>query len=171
MLAWSLAAAALASVVAPAPPVPPAPPAIPAQPALTDAIVARDAEFFALYFLGCDPARLRTMLAPDIEFYHDKGGFVFRDADAMIADYAKECAARKTPDAWRSRRELARASLHVDPVPGHGAIADGEHYFYERKGDGPEKRVGYGRFTIVWALTPDGWRMSRALSFAHRPSD
>jgi hypothetical protein len=166
------AALALAAPTPPAsPPTPPPAPTIPAQPALTDAIVARDAEFFALYFTGCDPARLRTMLTPDLEFYHDKGGFAFRDAEAMVADYAKECAAKKAPDAWRSRRELARASLRVDPIPGYGAIADGEHYFFERKGDGPEKRVGYGRFTIVWVLAPDGWRMSRALSFAHRPAE
>ena len=146
-------------------------PAIPAQPALTEAILARDADFFALYFTGCDPARLRTMLAPDVEFYHDKEGFLFHDAEAMVADYAKSCAERKAPDAWRSRRELAPSGLRVDPVPGYGAIEDGGHYFYERRGDGPEKRVGYGRFTIVWALGPDGWRMSRALSYAHRPAN
>ena len=167
MPALSLLAAALATAAPAAPPAP----TIPPQPALTQAIVARDAEFFELYFTGCDPARLRTMLSPDLEFYHDKGGFAFRNAEAMVADYAKECTARKAPDAWRSRRQLAPASLRVDPVPGYGAIEDGEHYFYERKGDGPEKRVGYGRFTIVWALAPDGWRISRALSFAHRPAE
>lgn len=143
-------------------------PTVPPQPALTQAILARDAEFFELFFTGCDPARLRTMLAPDVEFYHDKGGFIFRDAEAMVADYARNCAARIKPGAWRSRRTAASASLHVDPIPGHGAIEDGEHYFWERKGDGPEKRVGYGRFTIVWKLGPDGWRISRALSFDHR---
>ena len=171
MIGLNLVAAALAAAAPASRPAAAPPPTIPPQPALTQAIVDRDAEFFALYFTGCDPVRLRTMLAPDVEFYHDKGGFVFRHAEAMVADYAKACAARKAPDAWRSRRELAPASLRVDPVPGYGAIEDGEHYFYERQGDGPEKRVGYGRFTIVWVLGPDGWRLSRALSFAHRPSD
>lgn len=147
-----------------------APPAVPPQPALARAILARDAEFFDLFFTGCDPARLRTMLAPDVEFYHDKGGFVFRDGEAMVADYGRTCAARTKPDAWRSRRVVALASLHIDPIPGHGAIEAGEHFFWERKGDGPEKRVGYGRFTIVWKLGPDGWRISRALSFDHRPA-
>ena len=147
-----------------------APPVIPAQPALGQAILARDSEFFDLFFTGCDPAKLRTMLAPDVEFYHDKGGFIFRGAEAMVADYARNCAARAKPGAWRSRRELVAASLHIDPVPGHGAIESGEHYFWERKGEGKEKRVGYGRFTIVWALGSDGWRLSRALSFAHRPA-
>ncbi|MEO6255307.1 MAG: DUF4440 domain-containing protein, partial [Sphingomicrobium sp.] len=87
------------------------------------------------------------------------------------ADYAKRCAARQAADGWRSRRELVRTSVRVDPVPGYGAIEDGEHYFYEPQGDGPEKRVGYGRFTIVWVRAADGWRLSRALSFAHRSSD
>ena len=65
---------------------------------------------------------------------------------------------------------LAPATLRVDPIPGYGAIEDGEHYFYEGQGAGPQKRVGYGRFTIVWVLSPDGWRLSRCLSFAHRPA-
>jgi hypothetical protein len=41
------------------------PPALPEGPALTEAVRARDAEFFALAFLGCDPERLRTMLTAD----------------------------------------------------------------------------------------------------------
>ncbi|HMI41109.1 MAG TPA: nuclear transport factor 2 family protein [Sphingomicrobium sp.] len=157
------AAAALAAT--PAPPV-----AIPAGEALKQAILSRDAEFFELYFTGCDPARLRTMLAPDMEFYHDKGGFAFRGAEAMVADYAKTCAAKAAPNAWRSRRSLVPATLRIDPIPGYGAIEDGEHYFYEGQGGGPQRRVGYGRFTIVWALSPDGWRLSRCLSFAHKPA-
>jgi hypothetical protein len=158
-----ITAAALAAA-----PVPPAP-TIPTGETLKQAILSRDAEFFELYFTGCDPERLMTMLTPDLEFYHDKGGFAFRDAEAMVADYAKTCAAKKAPDAWRSRRALVPATVRIDPIPGYGAIEDGEHYFYEGQSDGPQKRVGYGRFTIVWVLSPDGWRLSRCLSFAHRP--
>ncbi|HEV2746756.1 MAG TPA: nuclear transport factor 2 family protein [Allosphingosinicella sp.] len=144
--------------------------AIPEGQALTDAIAARDADFFQLLFEGCDPARARAMLAVDFEMYHDKGGVVARSADGFIADYAKDCEARKRPDGWRSRRELVRTSLNVHPVPGYGAIEDGEHLFYERKGDGPEKLVGRARFTQLWALTPDGWRLARVFSYAHRPA-
>jgi hypothetical protein len=105
------------------------PPAIvvPDRPALAAAIAERDSEFFQLFFEGCDPARLRTMIADDIEMYHDKGGFVWRGADGVIADYARSCEERGRPGAWRSRRELVRESLRVDPVPGHGAIEEGEH--------------------------------------------
>jgi len=141
---------------------------IPAQPGLTGQIAARDSEFFRLFFEGCDPARVRAMMADDIEMYHDKGGFVWRGADSAVADYSKSCEERKKPDAWRSRRELVKDSLRVDPVPGHGAIEDGVHLFYERKGDGPEKLVGRARFTQLWTRSPDGaWRLARIFSFAH----
>ena len=143
--------------------------AIPEQPGLTEEIAARDREFFALFFEGCDPHRLRKMLADDLEMYHDKDGFVLHSADEMVADYAKSCAERRKPDAWRSRRELDKASLRVDPVPGYGAIEDGVHFFYERKGDGPEKKVGRGRFTQLWVRAGDGWRLARIFSFAHAP--
>lgn len=145
-----------------------APVALPQAGALRDAIVARDAEFFELLFEGCDVPRLRAMLTPDFEMYHDKGGVVARGAEPFLADYAKSCAERKKPDAWRSRRELEPATLLVNPVPGHGAIEDGYHVFYERKGDGPEKKVGRARFTQLWTLTADGWRLSRVFSYDHR---
>jgi hypothetical protein len=142
--------------------------ALPDRPELTERIAARDAEFFELFFQGCDPARLRTMMADDIEMYHDKGGFVWRGAEAAVADYSKSCEERKKPDSWRSRRELVRSSLRVDPVPGHGAIEDGVHLFYERRGEGPEKLVGRARFTQLWTLGADGaWRLARIFSFAH----
>lgn len=135
--------------------------------ALRASIEARDADLFELFFRGCDPARLRTMLADDLEFYHDKGGFVFRNAEAMVADYAKQCAERAKPDAWRSRRELVASSLVVDPVPAYGAMEAGDHLFYERKGDGPEKLAGRARFAMVWKWDGGDWKLSRVLSYAH----
>lgn len=140
-------------------------------PALRASIEARDAELFELFFSGCDPARLRTMLADDLEFYHDKGGFVFRNAEAMITDYAKQCFERAKPDAWRSRRELVKSTLVVDPVPGHGAMEAGDHLFYERKGDGPEKLAGKARFAIVWKWQDGQWKLSRVLSYGHGPAE
>lgn len=152
------------------------PPAVkvPEGEALKQAIAKRDEEFFALFFQGCDPVRLETMVAPDLEMYHDKAGFNVRSGKQFVADYAKWCKERQEPGKYQSRRELVRASLHVDPVPGWGAIEDGEHLFYERRNAGPEgpavpeKLVGRARFTQLWVLGGDGvWRVSRIFSFAH----
>ena len=58
-------------------------------------------------------------------------------------------------------------TLTVAPVPGVGAIEAGEHLFYERQGEGPERLAGRARFAHLWVLTPAGWRLSRAFSYAH----
>lgn len=146
-------------------------PALPQGPALTEAIRARDAALFALVFDACAPERLRAMVTPDFEMYHDREGVVATTADAFVSGYARSCAARNAPDAWRSRRELVASTLNVHPVPGYGAIEDGEHVFYERRGDGPERLVGRARFTQLWRLTPDGWRLARVFSYGHRAVD
>ncbi len=139
---------------------------VPAQPALTEAIAARDAALFGLMFNGCDPAALTALVTDDMEFYHDKGGLMGHDA--FIADYAKSCAAKRAPDAWRSRRELVARTLKVYAIPGFGAVEEGAHVFYERKGDGPERLAGKARFSILWKLGADGqWRMARTFSIDH----
>jgi len=142
-------------------------PALPEGEALTAAVAARDADFFALLFEGCDPDRLLTMLTADFEMYHDRGGVVATSAEPFVRDYRQSCTGRQAPDAWRSRRELVAASLNVHPVPGYGAIEDGEHLFHERQGNGPERLAGRARFTQLWRLTPDGWRLARVFSYAH----
>lgn len=143
-------------------------PRIPEGAELTRVLTTVDADFFALFFQGCDPARLATLVTDDLEFYHDKAGVVATSGSAFVADYAKQCEARKAPDAWRSRRELVTESLRVDPVPGYGAIEYGEHRFYERKGDGPEKLAGLAVFTMLWKLDGGTWKLARVMSFGHR---
>lgn len=143
--------------------------AVPSDAELKVQIEARDTELFDVYFNKCQPDQLRKMVTPDVEFYHDKGGVVAHDANALVADYEKSCREKLSPDAWRSRRELVSPSLRVYPIPGFGAIEEGDHRFYERKGDGPEKLVGAAHFVIVWSMQTDGWRMSRVLSYGHVP--
>ena len=91
--------------------------------------------------------------------------------EAFIADYAKSCAAKRAPDAWRSRRELAAETLKVYAIPGFGAVEEGSHLFYERRGEGPEHLAGKARFSILWKLGADGqWRMARTFSIDHAPA-
>jgi hypothetical protein len=141
---------------------------IPAQPELARVIAARDAELFGLAFGGCDPAKLRAMLTDDLEFYHDKAGLIYRKADDMVADYGQACERAKADSGYAKRRELVASSLHVDPVPGHGAMQTGEHLFYERQNGGPEKLTGRATFAHVWRLEGGSWKLARVLSYAHR---
>lgn len=143
---------------------------LPEGPALRDAIRAADTEFFRVFFDQCDPARVAAMVVPDFEMYHDRGGVTGKDRKDFVDRYARDCEAKKAPDAWRLRRELVVDSFHVDPVPGFGAIEEGDHLFYERKGDGPEKLSGKAHFVQLWKLIPGGWQLARVFSYSHRPA-
>ncbi len=138
------------------------------DPALLAEVKAADTALFETFFERCDPARLASQVTPDFEMYHDKDGVVATSGKAFVALYAKGCEAKKAPDAWRSRRALLPGTLRVDPVPGYGAIEEGDHVFYERKGDSPEKLVGKAHFVQLWKKGPDGWRVARILSYAHQ---
>jgi hypothetical protein len=149
---------------------PAGPIALPPQPELTRQIEAADTALFTLFFEGpCDVARFRSMIADDVEFYHDKAGFNVRKPVDFVAQFQDRCRQLADPANWRQRRVLVRTSLHVDPIPGWGAMEIGDHLFYERHGvNGEEHLVGKASFSMVWVLGADGkWRISRVLSYAH----
>jgi hypothetical protein len=139
---------------------------IPAGEALVAAIRSADTQLFDLFFTGCDPEKLRNMVTETLEFYHDKGGVTASSGEEFVSGYAQSCEAKKA-----SRRALVPESLAVDPVPGFGAMEVGEHLFYERKGDGPEKLVGRAGFAMVWRLDGNIWKLHRVLSFGHKPAE
>ena len=68
---------------------------MPTGDALTRQIADKDARLFWAAFEGCDAKALPDLLAPDFRMIHDKGGLVEPSRDAMIADFAKSCAARQ----------------------------------------------------------------------------
>lgn len=147
---------------------------VPPQAELEQAIRHREAELFNLFFTGpCDLPRFRSMLADDLEFYHDKGGFNVQSAEEFVAIFAKNCAERENPVAWRTRRQLVPGTLHIDPTPGWGAFEAGEHLFFEKQGvNGKETLAGKAKFAMVWVLGADKqWRLSRVLSYGHGPAD
>lgn len=135
---------------------------------LQEAIHESDAALFGAAFESCDLDALERLVADDLEFYHDVGGVTARSGREFIDRITRGCEARKAPDAWRSRRELVEGSMRVYPVPGYGAMQVGEHKFYERQGNGPEKHVGTAEFSHVWRYADGRWRVVRVLSYAHR---
>jgi hypothetical protein len=100
--------------------------------------------------------------------YHDKDGKIAGGAAPFVAGYAKNCTAAARPDGWRHRRELVPGTLHVEAIPGFGAIEEGDHDFYEGQGDAPQKKVGSAHFVQLWQRTADGWRLARVFSYSHR---
>jgi hypothetical protein len=145
--------------------------ALPTGPELRKSVEAADARFFQLFFEECDPSALARFLTDDFEMYHDKGGVVATSAATFVAGYAKTCADRQKPDSWRSRRQLVQGTLVVDPVPDFGAIEEGDHIFFERKGTGPEKEVGRAHFVQLWKRDGEQWKLARVFSYSHRAKE
>jgi len=67
------------------------------------------------------------------------------------------------------RREIVASSIKFNSVPGFGAILTGQHLFYERHGNGPEKPATLASFMVVWKLQSGRWLMSRVVSYDHQP--
>ena len=116
-------------------------------------------------FNACDAAAMIPFLADDVEFYHDMTGLT-RSREAVAASLMKgPCG---TPHL-RMRRELVVPSLLYQAIPGYGAMLAGEHLFYAKQGDAPEKAATNARFLVIWKLQSGHWLMTRIVSYDHRP--
>ena len=134
---------------------------------LTDQVAAADAALFAAFFDRCDIDTLKTMVTDDLEMFHDKNGLVATSGKQFIDNMASTCAHQKKGDAYRARRELVPGTLKVYPLNNYGAVETGEHRFYQLLPGKPEKLVEVSLFTHVWKKEASGWKLARAVSYAH----
>jgi len=126
--------------------------------ALYDELARVDSVLFDAAYVTCDMARLETLLAPDIEFFHDVTG---RQAgDEVRASFRRLTA--NCPRGQGIRREVVPGTLRVYPIAGFGAAQTGTHRFVERSG-----KVTLARFVDVWQRTDGAWRLARVLSLDH----
>ena len=120
-------------------------------------IMAQDAALFEA-FNSCDGEGFGARVSEDIEFYHD--------LDGLGTDRAALVESVNTTICGNFQRILDEASVEVWPVPGHGAIQSGVHYFINYGADAPH---GRGRFLHIWQETEAGWQLSRVVSYDHGP--
>jgi len=128
---------------------------------LFDELARMDSVLFDAAFVSCNFPRIDSILASDIEFYHDQNGM---DADTAVrGDFMRLTGS--CPGAKGVRRELVEGSLEVYPIHTYGAIQMGSHRFIER--DAPAHTIA--RFVHLWKREPDGrWILARVLSFDHK---
>lgn len=136
---------------------------------LSKLILEKDSLFWTGYNT-CDYQIMESLLAPEVEFYHDKGGVMMGLAAVMKATRENICGnpTRKT------RREVVPGTLQVFPMKNgdiiYGAVLSGDHYFYGKQNDQPETRDGLAKFTHLWLLKDNTWKMHRILSYNHGPA-
>ena len=106
----------------------------------------------------CDLEKLGSMVAEDLEFYHDQTGLSVGRQPFVDAIKSNICG--------KVHRELVPGSLEVYPLKGYGAVEIGVHRFTHP--DDPHA-LGEAKFVTVWQLKDSIWKISRAISFDHHP--
>jgi hypothetical protein len=128
-------------------------------------IVIADSIFFQA-LNDCDLKSYEHFLTDDFEFYHDRGGLT-KSREAEMKSINTFCGEQRKRQTLR--RELVKESVEINPIRGYGAIEAGRHRFYLVIDAKTEKMIEEARFMNVWQQTTSGWKLSRVLSYDHRP--
>ncbi len=111
-------------------------------------------------------AYLRKHITADIKFYHDQSGFQDRTA---FFENTKKYICGDGPK--KPIRKLEEESLEVFPLYNngilYGGIQHGIHHFYMREVGKEDLHTSSARFTTVWVLEDNIWKMSNVLSYDH----
>ena len=130
--------------------------------ALTSKIIALDTEAFEA-FNTCNLEKTKKYFSDDLEFYHDKGGYM-KGIDKFIASLKNNIC---NDPKHKIIRKPVPGTFRVYPLDGYGAILTGEHDFYSVE-NGIEKKTGTAKFTHVWLLKDRYWKTARVLSYDHK---
>ncbi len=132
-------------------------------------ILKKDSLFW-LSYNNCDTTGYNNLFSDDLEFYHDKGGITL-GVQGLALSLAKNLCSNKD---FRVFREEVKGSVKLFPLEKngevYGAILSGEHIFYIKEKDKPQRVDGRAKFTHLWLLKDGVWKMTRILSFDHQPA-
>lgn len=116
-----------------------------------------DTQLFDAYN-HCDLQKFGSLIADDVEFYHDKSG-LSRGRPALIEGIKNNICGKVT-------RELVAGTLEVYPIDHYGAVEIGVHRFHH---PGHENDVvGEAKFVHLWQNNDGVWKVTRVISFDHQ---
>ncbi|WP_281225495.1 serine hydrolase domain-containing protein [Flavobacterium aquiphilum] len=135
--------------------------------ALFATLKKQDSIFFERGFNQCDLDYLKNHTAVDLKFYHDKIGFqnralFFENTQKYICSDSEKKPIRKV-DA----KSLEVFALYNNGKL-YGAIQKGIHHFYLREKSKEDIWTSSAKFTHLWILDNDNWKLSVILSYDHQ---
>lgn len=136
---------------------------------LYNTLKSNDSLLFEVGFNQCNLNKFEDLMAKDLEFYHDKSGATNSLSNFLEALKTGICNPSNT---FKARRELIKGSLEVYPLYNngilYGAIQTGEHRFFEKQENQQEKAGSVAKFTHLWILDNNQWKLKRILSYNHQ---
>jgi len=103
---------------------------------------------------------MKTLFAPDVEFYNDGKGVT--GYDGTMAGFKGIFENKQAADL---RRDLLKETLEVYPMPGFGAIEMGTHRFTHTENGQPV--IGLMKFVHIWQYKDGLWKVTRVVSVGH----
>ena len=122
---------------------------------LFDTIKSLDAKLFDAYN-KCDLDVLGSMVADDLEFYHDQTGLSVGKTSFLTAVKQNICG--------KVQRSLLEKTLEVYPLKGYGAVEIGVHRFHHPN---EPDNIGDARFVNIWHNDNGVWKVARVISYEH----
>jgi hypothetical protein len=122
---------------------------------LTATVTELDTNLFAAYN-NCDLVSFARYVAPNIEFYHDKGGLTVGRPKLVESIRNNICG--------KLRRVLVPGTLEVFPVPGYGALETGADRFCDLHTGNCD---AFSKFAQLWEYHNGTWFLSRVFSYDH----
>jgi Domain of unknown function (DUF4440) len=125
---------------------------------LDKAITELDTQLFDAYN-HCDLKKFDSLLADDVEFYHDQGGVTLGHEKLTESIKNNIC----TGD---TQRVLVPGTLKIYYMKGYGAIEMGVHRFLHPKTEAMNG-TGEASFVQLWRYQDGAWKLTRVLSYDH----
>jgi ketosteroid isomerase-like protein len=129
---------------------------------LDKAITALDTKLFDAYN-HCDLKTFDSLLADDVEFYHDQGGVTLGRQKLTESVKNNIC----TGD---TQRVLVPGTLRIYYMKGYGAIEMGVHRFLHPKTEAANG-TGEASFVQLWQYKDGNWKLTRVLSYDHHSAN
>ncbi len=131
-------------------------------------IISKDKLLFDVGFNTCNITRFEELLSDKLEFFHDKVGI--SDKKTFLEGFRNGLC--RSPGTYQSRRELLDGSTEIYPLHNgdllYGAIQTGIHRFYETESGKKEVARSTAKFTHVWQLENEKWKLTKGLSYDHQ---
>ena len=107
----------------------------------------------------CDLEKFGSLIAEDLEFYHDQTGLSRGKQSTMEALKNNVCG--------KVHRDLVSGTLEVYPLKEYGAVEIGIHRFCDPKMGTCGEGSGEAKFIHLWENKNGNWKLTRVISYDH----
>ena len=133
-------------------------------------IIEKDSLLFNIGFNNCNIPQLENLVSDHSEFYHDYTGVV-KSKSNFISNIKNGLCNME----YKAIRKLDSTKTEIYPLHNngklYGAIQHGVHRFYALEENKAEYLTSIAKFTHLWILENENWKLSKILSYDHKSFD